>query len=69
MKDFSKYVYFQITQDSRTFRYFGLKENEWMKRIPPGKSQFTSQFTYMLNHLKENHIFVHDGVEKPGKLL
>jgi len=64
MKDF---VYFQITQNSKTFRYFGLKENEWMPHREYGTRHF--EMLPMLNLLIKKNVHVFEDLEISGKLL
>ena len=59
MQDF---VYFQINQGSKSFRYFGLKKDEWMP-----KQRFREQQFIALKYLEK--MYVHDDVQISGKLF
>jgi len=57
MEDF---VFFQIYHDSKSFRYLGLKKNEWIS-----KEQYRQyQFDHMLKYLKLTQ--AHDGGQING---
>ncbi len=64
MKDF---VYFQITQNSRTLRYLGLKENEWMPQQVDGSRCY--EIIPIIKLLIKKKVIVFEDFEISGKLL